>query len=63
MNITSPSYGTVAGTASGMVQYGSGNISANLVIEELDEFSAGVYATCGTVADYVSCASSAAVGN
>lgn len=61
MDITSPSRSAARGTVvSGTVQCGSGNPEANLVVEDLDEFSVGVYFTCGTVADYVSCASSAA---
>ena len=64
MDIISPSKSTALGTAiSEMVQRGPNNPAANLVIEDLDEFSVGVYHTCGTVADYVSCTPSAATRN
>jgi hypothetical protein len=64
MGITSPLHSTARGTVvSGTVQCGPENPAGNLVIEDLDEFSVGVYFTCGTVADYVSCIPSAAVHN
>jgi hypothetical protein len=64
MDITSPSHGAARGAiVSETVQYGPGNRETNLVVEDLDEFSVGVYFTCGTVADYVSCTPSAAAHN
>jgi hypothetical protein len=64
MDVTSSSYGIDReAVGGGIAQFGSGNPAASLVIEDLDEFSVGVYATCGTWADYVSGTQSAAAYN
>lgn len=55
MDVTSSLQGRARGTVvSGMVQCGPENSAANLVIEDLEEFSAVVYTlSCWCAADYV----------
>jgi hypothetical protein len=55
MDIISPSNGiTREAVVNGAAQSRSGNPGANLVIEDLEEFTARVYTICGgTAADYV----------